>query len=72
LLLWRLADRSSQAISPQRLVVAAFGALFANAALQIHCPLTNIPHLVSGHAFVALLLTAALLLSLHRARTGSD
>ncbi len=60
-LVWHLTDRQTQAVPTQRLVVAAFGALFGNAVLQIHCPLTNVPHLVTGHAFLGLLLMAVLL-----------
>lgn len=67
---WRFLDRR-QGQDPMRNRVAALAATgFANAALQLHCPLTGHSHLLLGHAGLAvagwLLALGALRLSLAR------
>lgn len=56
--LWAL-DRGGHRSREAALFAATAGGLAANAALELHCPATDLPHLVLGHASVALALVLA-------------
>jgi hypothetical protein len=60
---WRWLDRVgiASAGGHLRVLVAAMGGLYANAVLQLHCPITHSTHLLFGHATVSGVLVLALL-----------
>jgi hypothetical protein len=51
-LLWAL-DRGEHRSKRAALLAAAFGGLAANLALELHCPSTQLTHLLAGHATIA-------------------
>lgn len=54
LMSWRLLDRSKGREPARRRVAGLAAAGFANAGLQLHCPLTGSAHLWLGHVSVVL------------------
>jgi hypothetical protein len=60
--LWAWLDRGGISEWAMRGLVAAMGGLYANAMLQLHCPVTQRLHLLLGHAGVTLVLLVALTL----------
>lgn len=54
LVLARFVDRRAHTNRVSGLLAAALAGLVGNLALQFHCPITHLPHLLVGHAAVGL------------------
>lgn len=67
----RILDRGAHESRVSALLAAAAGGLAGNLALELHCPVTNPAHLLSGHATIGFVFVAAYAL-FHTARTRTQ
>ncbi len=72
IVLWALLDRGGVSQWALRGLVAAMAGLYANAMLQLHCPVTQSLHLLLGHAGVTLVLLVVISLVPRISRAAKD